>query len=394
MNIHKNQQGFVSIVVTMIIIVLVTMVTLGFAFLARQNQRQSLNRQLSTQAFYAAESGVNDAAANLGTLGNVTNCNTVGGTNATLDAKTDTKYTCVLIDQAPTSLVYDSISNDSSTIVHIQTPQPVNHLRISWQDAGNDSGFAASGGKFYLPQAKVINGAAVPGINSQTATFPNHTGVLRATIIPASAATSTDNLLTASQTVFMYPEGHVSPGNAGGTPFRTAGNANSAAGLGAEGVFVSGACNTGNGGTNPLYVDFPRYCNAEINYINSNNFYLRLKSVYKPVAVTIQAQGASGEMLEMTGAQAVVDSTGKSVDVLRRIQVRLPLEPSYYFPEFAIESANTICKRLVAWNDGAEVLAPANYIYDISDSLSGQEINDKQKDREACQLPGQGLPNF
>lgn len=387
--LKANQQGFVSIIVTMILIVLVTMITLGFAFLARQNQRQSLNRQLSTQAFYAAESGVNDAAADLGALGNVTDCNTLGNTSdATLNAGTETKYTCVLIDQSPTSLAYDSISKDSSTIVHIQTPQPVNTLRISWQDAGSGNQFANSGGKFYLPQTKVMNGTPVAGVNAQTATFPNHTGMLRTTIIPESAVRSADNLLNGAQNIFMYPDGHASAGNAGSVAFRAAGNEMS------EGLFVAGQCNTGNNSSNPLAADFPRFCNADITNINSNNFYLRLKAVYKPVAVTVQAYDGATNLLEMTGAQAVVDSTGKSKDVLRRIQVRLPLAPTYYFPEFAIESANTICKRLTAWNGGAEVLAPDPFMYSSSHAFSGGEANNRDKDEKACQLPGQGQPNF
>ena len=41
--------------------IVMSLIVLGFAQISRRNQRESLDRQLSTQAFYAAESGVNDA---------------------------------------------------------------------------------------------------------------------------------------------------------------------------------------------------------------------------------------------------------------------------------------------------------------------------------------------
>lgn len=388
-SVRQQQQGFVSIIVTMIIIALVSLIALGFAFLARQNQRQTTDRRLSAQAFYAAESGVNDATSAIksGSLtGDVTTCGAFAGNE--LDA--NNKYTCVLVTQAPTSLVYDSISQDNSTIVRVRTSENVANLRISWQDAGSGNQFAASGGKFYLPQEKAIKGNATSpyltgGPGAQTAAFPNHTGMLRTTIIPASAANSTDNLLNNSQTVYLYPDGNASASNSGNVAFRTGGN------LASEGVFGSGQCNTGN--TVATTPNFPRFCNTNITGINSNDFYIRLRAIYRPVAVTITATGASSSNpLSVTGAQAVVDSTGKSLDTLRRIQVRVPLSPSYYFPEFAIESANTICKRFTAWGGGAMVDPAPPYLYNSSHPFSGGESNDQAKDVESCRLPSAGNP--
>jgi hypothetical protein len=74
MNIFSNEQqhqsrlaglrregGFVSIIVCMIIMTILSLITIGFAQIMAREQRQALDRQLSSQAFYAAESGVNDA---------------------------------------------------------------------------------------------------------------------------------------------------------------------------------------------------------------------------------------------------------------------------------------------------------------------------------------------
>ncbi|HSX32249.1 MAG TPA: pilus assembly PilX N-terminal domain-containing protein, partial [Candidatus Saccharimonadales bacterium] len=57
-----KESGMVAIMVTIILMIVISLIVLGFAQIARRNQRQSLDRQLSTQAFYAAETGVNDAS--------------------------------------------------------------------------------------------------------------------------------------------------------------------------------------------------------------------------------------------------------------------------------------------------------------------------------------------
>jgi Tfp pilus assembly protein PilX len=60
-NIRHAEQGLVSIVVTMIFLIVLSLIVVGFAQVARREQRESLDRQLSSQAFYAAESGINIA---------------------------------------------------------------------------------------------------------------------------------------------------------------------------------------------------------------------------------------------------------------------------------------------------------------------------------------------
>jgi hypothetical protein len=114
-----------------------------------------------------------------------------------------------------------------------------------------------------------------------------------------------------------------------------------------SGRFVDGGCTAA--GT-------PKQCRSVINGFGGvNNMYLRLRSVYKPVKVNITAQNAGGTNVPLSGAQVVVDSTGKVSDVLRRIQVRVPIVTTGNYPEFALESMTTICKKFVAWPGGATV---------------------------------------
>ena len=56
-----RERGVVSIMVSIVLMAVMTLIVLGFSEIARRDQRQTLDRQLSNQAFYAAEIGVNDA---------------------------------------------------------------------------------------------------------------------------------------------------------------------------------------------------------------------------------------------------------------------------------------------------------------------------------------------
>lgn len=393
----NRQSGFVSIIVTIIIIVFVTLVAVSFAFLSRQNQTQSLNSRLSTQAFYAAESGVNQAIRYLKTpngVGDYTNCNSpiTSDAKATLDADGPVKYTCVLINNKPVDLRYDAISTTGSTIVHIKTAVPVDKLEISWQDTGankstdtNDPSFAASSSNFYLPQKDFIGSTAAakadPAYVRQTAEFPKHTGILRATIIPSPGpGSSYANLTSAAQNIFLYPRATAGSNGLGNVNAKNAG--------GFDGVFGDGKCSV---------TSAPNYCNVKITGIGSNDFYVRLKAIYKNVSVTMRAFDAATPLvnsndpngMQLLGTQAVIDSTGRAVDTVRRIQVRVPLQEGFTLPEFALESADTICK-IFAFAPGTASYVKASG----ADTLyHGTDPNNAAPDNAACTLPGMGSPS-
>src|SRR3569623_1752522 len=108
----KNQEGFASLIVGIIIVLVLSLLTVGFAILVRDEQRQTLDKQLSTQAFYAAESGVNDAInyinANMSTYNGTTTCTGAPffAANHTIDAVTVSSYTCLLVNMPPPNIRY------------------------------------------------------------------------------------------------------------------------------------------------------------------------------------------------------------------------------------------------------------------------------------------------
>jgi len=90
-------------------------------------------------------------------------------------------------------------------------------------------------------------------------------------------------------------------------------------------------------------------CRASITNLGGNRSYmLRFISMYQPSNLTVVAY-TGGVPAAVTGAQAVIDVTGKAGDVLRRIQARVPLGfSSGPLPGFAIQSNGSLCKRFMA----------------------------------------------
>lgn len=354
----KQQQGFVSIIMALVIMAIVSLIALGFAYLARQNQEETQNRQLSTQAFYAAESGVNDAVAYVqrslktgpafAPPPNITNCSdtiNIAPTSSVGSNNPNVKYTCVLLDSKPTSLEY-TVTKDTSRIVRVQADgsSNLNTITIGWENTSRSPVFATN------TQNQLPEGSTGTGGNNLSAA--TSTGILRATVIPLRGTITRSDLITRSQTLFLYPLGSstVTPTSQpylGSTSYSDPN----------QGTFVPGHCNASAAQTNP------KFCNITITGLSSlgtNTIYLRLRSIYQDSNVTISATNTSNNQVSLVNEQAKIDATGKANNVLRRIQVRVPLRVTSTYPEFAIETVDSLCKRLVLWPNGGRVDSPVS----------------------------------
>lgn len=364
----QPQSGFVSIIVALLLITLVSLMMLGFAFLTSQNRTQNQNRLLSTQAFYAAESGVNDAieyakgvaATNGGALpatSDIDNCNDLPvGYSRQPDTNIDQiRYTCVLTNSAPASLEA-TVSTDNSVVLRLESPSGnLQKVTIYWQESGGSDRFPpASITRPYLPTfSYLLNGEYGAGDYD----LFTGTGMIRATLIPVYSTITRADVTNKSQTLFLYPRRSASA-DPSSTNFLTSaspGDAN-------QGRTVFANCNPAASNTKL------RKCAITIEGLDTTPgiagtrvFYLRLKALYKSanIAVSAKADGVPGDT-PLANSQLEIDSTGKASNVLRRIRVRVPIDSvGRGFPEYAIESFDSLCKRLEVWNTGAEVNSPA-----------------------------------
>lgn len=312
-NSKSNQDGIVSIIITVILMIVITLIVLSFAKISRQEQRNALDRSLSTQAYYAAESGINDTisiinqwlSSNDSRLNDdyTDDCNAFADEAVTTDpdytlprnvaGSTTSSYTCVFVDATPPSLVYSPSSDDRIMQIEKENSSAINQLDINWDDGSGGTNFG---------------GCPAPNTNPATWPISCDAPILRFELVDASNVTT-------SRTFFIYP--------------RTAGA--NFDGTIATGSTASGECLAGN---------TPNKCRISITNLTGNKYYVRAKGLYKPLAISISAGGA-----ELKNGQAVIDVTGKSSDVVRRTQVRIPLNGlNPKLPKFALEGAD-LCKR-------------------------------------------------
>ncbi len=337
----NNQAGFISFLVVAIIMIVLSLIVLAFARLVRREQRQTLDRQLNTQAFYAAESGINDAVNKLFLnpgLANqdYTSCddfiNAVPALNSRLDGPAGVvSYSCLLVDPSPPFLEYDSVPIDQSVTLPLSPSNsspplnpPITSLEISWEEAAPGPTTNLAG----CPTGGADPNDALPGdwVNCDI-------GMLRIEIIPFDGAKTRDALITERLIAYLQPR------NTGGAAAINFGDAAShvAGGNAGQGETVGALCD-GSG---------PRRCTLRINNVPPmTNGFMRMRSIYAVNAVTITAFSGGGPV-GLAGVQAAIDSTGKANDVLKRIKVTVPLadgdEP---FPEFALQSTGSLCKRI------------------------------------------------
>ncbi|HSX46911.1 MAG TPA: hypothetical protein VLF87_02910 [Patescibacteria group bacterium] len=318
-NTKMDQNGMAAIIIALFLIIIVALIVIGFVALTNRQQRQALDRELNTAAYYAAESGVNDAvrilknpayANNLGGL-KKTNCdNSSPPYNTDLHPNLDSisSYTCVLVTTAVPDIQFNPVSTTDSSVFTLQKENgnPVNKIRIEWTDPSGAGDISSCQPSDFPP-------APTAGCNL---------GFLRVDLVPTSGPVDRDSLINNTATYFLHPK-------LGG-----ASTPSYSPGFGSQGEIDQASCSNG-----------PADCVIVIDNLLATSYQVRIKSIYNATNVKICA-GVCG--INLVGAQAMVDATGKANDVLRRIQVRVPLSSNSadIIPEFAIQSGDTLCKRL------------------------------------------------
>lgn len=320
-SIRGSQSGVVSIVITTFVLLIMGLIVVGFGQMVRREQRQTLDRQLSTQAQYAAESGLNSAIKFLSDPANAAyagkgDCG-VDGDFPNNDVGPNSKYPCLIIKPEVSALEYGAVSTDQSEFVLLKNSSgaPIKTIEISWEikDTAATPSFGPRPSPPFLP-------ASGPG------GWGNNTGVLRTEVIPIPTPLSRDNLIANQRVYFLYP----TSGGASTINYPSDGDA----------IIKDAQCAVGG---------LPNDCkvNVDLGASAKPEVFLRLKSFYTSSKVTVKALDAAGNPVVFVGAQAVVDVTGQAKDVLRRIQVNVDLTQDPLVPEGVLETLDSVCKRLL-----------------------------------------------
>lgn len=325
--LNKKEDGFASIIIALILIIVLSLLTVGFAQLARREQQTALDKQLSNQAFYAAESGVNSAYQEIkigppnGISSTTTGVNqgscllpTAFPDHGVISSTNAITYPCVIVNLTPPTLSKTMNAGESwSTIFTTSsaadgTADNLSGLTVSWSsfDGDNTTAPTFTSGNSLETQA-AWTAAKQPAVLQVTLTaIPDPNNVTRT------------SLMNDSYTYYLYP-GSGCSGAAG------------------QGQFL---CSGAAAATAPFFnVPLP------VN-IASSTFLVHIVDYYDQSTIQLgSAVDSANKTLDFDGSQAIIDSTGKAQDVLRRIQVVTPLQNEAVIPGFAIE-AQDLCKEL------------------------------------------------
>ncbi|MBL8121326.1 pilus assembly PilX N-terminal domain-containing protein [Candidatus Saccharibacteria bacterium] len=336
---NRDERGLVSFMVTLIMMLVISLIVIGFTQAANRNRRQTLDRQLSAQAFYAAESGVNDVVKtirtniNAGTpVASQSSCNGSDyPTTGSLSPDGSVKYTCVLVKTTVPD-VRTTASTQSSSVVH---------LKLSQEDGSNLPPTASVDLSFTW---SVANSASPDPANCSTAgIFKKNDaantcgyGLLRVDLMQANGGFSGAQDL-ASNTMTFYMQPVSSGGGSGGVSSFTGAT---------KGVVVPAVCS-----------DASQTCKGTIvlsaSALTPLDYYARISTLYRDTpSVVVDAVNASGTDAWFTDSQARIDVTGKAQDVLRRVQVRVPLQQTgtTNLPLGSLQSSGDVCKRFSVYS--------------------------------------------
>ncbi len=339
-----NDHGMASFFVALTMAIVLTLIVMGFAMVSIKSQASTLDRQLSVQAFYAAESGVNTAINDINNFVNSnststtvvsppdnTSCATPNGIYSNLSPgvvnsqSSNVRYTCVLVNTQPNSLFYTATT---SKVINIQYSNSassaskvsyISSITINWVNSSSSTANFSGCGK----------------VGSFPDSWPSAkctADVLQIDLVPANALTS-ENPQTALEAdtsiLFLYPT--TNPTNP--VDIRTDN--------------LSNQTDNQNGEIFPAYCT--SVCSETINFNPADSqYFMRLSAMYGiPQTITITGVNGAGNQVSFIDGQAVIDSTGQAQNVLRRIEVRTSLNTlnNGLFPKYALQTTNTICKR-------------------------------------------------
>jgi len=331
-SLRKNETGLVSITVTVILMLVITITVLSFAQVIRREQRQAVDNQLNSQAYYAAESGINDLrqyikdhyATQVPPEKKVCGSTPEYPLSGTVDG-TKTLYSCLLVTGSPKSLKYDLSPSAASKVFPVNAgANVISAVELTWTPSTSVNPLGS------CPTT------VSPNLNAATAWPCNGYGIIRVDMVPVTALTRAA-MMAGTFTAFVTPTANT-PG--GATVSYTGAGANVYGGAANQEARPAAYCDAVNCKI--------RITNLPVT-VPATNYFVRVSAIYRPTTLSVVAKNSLGQDLGLTGAQVMLDSTGRANDVLRRIQVRIPLVNDGLHADYGIQTTDSLCKQFNAF---------------------------------------------
>lgn len=393
-----RESGQVAIISVMFFMILFSVVTVSFVQAVVSEQRQTTNNELSASALSAAEAGVEDAKRVIGycmanpsasgcasiynptttdcaaiinsalpaALSITTATDEAGAKQAVVDATNKQYYTCMIINYLTATYENTATADGKSIIVP---------LKLSTYNTSTGTSTAATSAAYFTVKwhsNSASGNGTMTGTNTATnlPTSPvwkaigNFPAVLRVELItvPSSGTFTLDTITNSARAVTLRP---VTSSTSGGSSIATV-----RTGYNAYNMNYWAQNTEPNGSTvNPImYVNCSSTnayaCSLDFTLNNttpgslslsSNNYYLRIQAIYNDADIQVSAVGPSGETLYLNGVQPSIDVTGRAIDAYRRLSSRVEARSSNddysWWPEYALQSGNAICKNMTVDSD-------------------------------------------
>lgn len=343
---HKNS-GAASLITVIFVSIILSIVVVGFVRVAVNESRQSTDDDLTSRAFYAAESGLEEAKRALREFfrGNITNlnddtCDVPSGLAPSVAAfdtelsppdEFDTEYTCMIIDATPPNFEA-SLAEGETAQIELQSENDVSFTEVLVEWHINDA----------LPDGD----GASPNIRNSDKSLPkdnvwgtnNYPAMLRSYMFsyPDSGITRA-NLANYDVLAFLNPA--TSAESAGGLNYNSLVPGSSGS-LGVYDAECDPSVSAGEYVCSVLY----RVSGGS----GQRNHVLRLTSLYTGTHVRVTLGNSPVVSVPFSGQQALVDITGRAGDVFRRVETRVDISSDFgdLLPDAGIISADDICKNL------------------------------------------------
>lgn len=360
---NTNEAGMVSLIMVMFFTLLTLVVTLGFVRLMLVEQRQADDDNLSNMAKMTAEAGIEDGkrailkytslessdpkkAIYRTALTSPNDCTAISG-NVTIQSDLGLKpngevasgqnYTCLTVNL--NTFEFKGSAKKESRTIPLKSTAPFNEIKIAWHlisQRAPEEGDGIPGGYLNGPSLPTAgNWAAGPKkpvlLRLQLFSYPIG-DISRAslnasnrsiTLIPSSGGDNEVNIMAAD------------PKTGWSTPVSAFAKA------GVEEV----RCNTGALGS---YA-----CTTTVKFNSGftsagSNYFLRVTPLYGDSGTNyeVRLQNNTTPVL-LDGVQPIIDATGKVTDVYRRIEARVMFDSSMAAPDYALETAQDLCKTML-----------------------------------------------
>jgi Tfp pilus assembly protein PilX len=377
---HTNQRGAVSLFVVIFAALLMTIVTVSFIQLMLKDQQQATTSDLSQSAYDSALAGVEDAKRLLlldqscrnGSAASTINCTQItaaltpgpgesetdcdtlaaAGIVGETDGETiiqqtagdaseqlDQAYTCVKI-ALNTDDYKGKLEIGESDIVPLEGVGQFDTIVLSWfvqGDTGTDDvaiGFPSTGPDVSLPQVGEAWQASYPAL--MRTQFMQTGGTFSLGDFDDSQPGNRSN----ANTLFLYP---------------------SAVGLTTKDFALDARRSPANAPQqvqcNESFVDGEYACSVTLNLpvpidgnVAARNAFLRLSALYNAASYKVELKNGASDV-QFDRVQPIVDSTGRTNDVFRRVQSRVELTSDFVYPHAEIDIEGDLCKNFTITNE-------------------------------------------